>query len=127
MHHCDFAKKLSSDERKQIVARLRDNLDVDIEVGNPWDSVEAPDGVYRTDGWAVIPEYIGESSCLVFSPGAREIWNFSSGGALLDFLSNSPALEYYVCDLACSFLLCCNHHDYVIGWGKAQQWVANLS
>lgn len=85
MHHCDFAKKLSSDERKQIVARLRDNLDVDIEVGNPWDSVEAPDGVYRTDGWAVIPEYIGESSCLVFSPGAREIWNFSSGGALLDF------------------------------------------
>lgn len=66
MHHCDFAKKLSSDERKQIVARLRDNLDVDIEVGNPWDSVEAPDGVYRTDGWAVIPEYIGESSCLVF-------------------------------------------------------------
>jgi len=25
-----------------------------------------------------------------------------------------------------SYLLCNNHHDFVIGWGEAPQWVARL-
>jgi hypothetical protein len=62
----------------------------------------------------------------MFLEGARKIWRFRSGSGLLRVLEDSPALEFYVCDKEASYLLCSNHHDFVIGWGAASPWVERL-
>ncbi|MGY3120680.1 hypothetical protein ACVWXQ_004617 [Bradyrhizobium sp. S3.14.4] len=49
---------------------------------------------------------------------------FVCGADLLRVLEDCPALEIYVCDEEASYLLCSNHHDFVVGWGAALPWVA---
>lgn len=117
---------LNEIERNGVVISLMSRLCVNVEASAPWDAIDAPDGKKRSDGWELIPKYIGDAPCLVFSNGAKAIWRFDSGHNLLNFLKNSPAFEYYTCDINCEYLLCSNHHDYVIGWGKAKEWVDHI-
>jgi hypothetical protein len=60
------------------------------------------------------------------SGSARSVWKFRNGSDLLRVLEDCPALEFYVSDEEASYLLCSNHHDFVIGWGAASQWVGRL-
>lgn len=118
---------LSAVERPTVVARLREQLGVDVLHPSPWESRSAPQGCRRADGWELIPQYVDTASCLMFLPGAKTIWQFGSGADLLRVLKESPALEFYVCDDEARYLLCCNDHDFVIGWGIAAPWVASLA
>jgi hypothetical protein len=62
----------------------------------------------------------------MFLDGADIVWKFSGGPDLLCVLNECPALEFYVCDEDASYLLCSNHHDFIIGWGAAEPWVERL-
>jgi hypothetical protein len=115
--------RLSMAGRAELVKSLKERLQVNVEAVAPWDSVNAPVGVKKDNGWELIPQYIGNESCLVWSSGAEVIWRFSNGNELLEFLREVPPFEYYVCDEAATFLLCSNHHNFVIGWGSALSWV----
>jgi hypothetical protein len=120
------AEVLDSAEREVLMVRVQERLGVDVTVHAPWDNSFAPDGKIRPDGWELIPMYVGATSCLMFLDCAKVVWKFKSGSDLLRVLKESPALEFYVCDEKASYLLCSNHHDFVIGWGAAQLWVDEL-
>ena len=120
------AEVLGAAERTALVVRLRERLGVDATAHKPWDSPAAPQGQLRPDGWELIPAYVGGTTCLMFLDGANTVWQFSSGSDLLRVLEDCPALEFYVCDREASYLLCTNHHDFVIGWGAATSWVDGL-
>jgi hypothetical protein len=114
-------------ERHALVVRLRERLGVDPTARAPWDHSDAPGGQPSPDGWELIPKYVGTMSCLMFLEGANPIWKFANGADLLRVLNECPALEFYVCNEEASYLLCSNHHDFVVGWGAAQAWVKNLN
>lgn len=63
----------------------------------------------------------------MFIAGARTIWRLNNGSDLLKVLNECPPLEFYVCDEDARFLLCSNHHDFLIGWGEALDWVSGLA
>ncbi len=50
----------------------------------------------------------------------------SSGDALRSLLANSYHFEFYVTDVDASYLICFNHHDFVIAWGTACPWLRQL-
>lgn len=118
--------RLSAAERKVVVQSLKDRLKVNVEAEKPWDTVVAPQGVQAADGWKLVPMFVAETPCLVFSACATSIWKFANGTELLRFLEESPAFEFYVCDAAATYLLCCNDHDFLIGWGRSLEWVRQL-
>lgn len=120
------ARELCSLERQNVIENLHDRLGIDITAKAPWDNAEAPEGKLRQDGWELIPKYVGAIQCFVFTPGANEIWEFDGEDDLLRVLRECPALEFYVCDCDFDYLLCFNHHDYVVGWGRASSWVDSL-
>lgn len=120
------AEVLSAPEKRALVVRLQERLGVDVRAHAPWDHKTAPDGQLRPDGWEIIPAYVGARTCLMFLDGADIVWKFSSGPDLLCVLNECPALEFYVCDQDASYLLCSNHHDFIIGWGAARPWVERL-
>ena len=117
--------KLTSTEREAVIHALEDRLDVDVETGAPWDTEGAPAGFQIIDGWKRVPDYAG-APCFVFSRGAATIWKFSDGDELLRFLSDVPPFEFYVCDDAGSYLICCNDHDFIVGWGGSHAWTQQL-
>jgi hypothetical protein len=118
------AEMLNEGGRKALLVRLLERLGVDVTSRAPWEF--GGKGKQRPDGWELIPKYVGANACLMFLEGAHEIWKFQSGRDLLRVLNDCPALEFYVCDEDGSYLLCHNHHDFVIGWGGASQWVEQL-
>jgi hypothetical protein len=118
------AKALNEEGRKALVVRLLERLGVDVTRRAIWE--HGAEGRQRPDGQELIPKYVGTNVCLMFLEGADEIWKFQGGRDLLRVLNDCPALEFYVCDEDASYLLCHNHHDFVIGWGGASQWVERL-
>lgn len=73
-----------------------------------------------------MPKYLKDVPCLVFSEGAPTIWKFSDGMELLSFLRQAPPFEYYVCDELGTYLVCCNDHDFIVGWGRMTEWIEQL-
>ena len=118
------AQALNEGDRKALLVRLFERLGVDMKRRAPWE--HGGEGTQRPDGWELIFKYVGANACLMFLEGADEVWRFQSGRDLLRVLKDCPALEFYVCDDDASYLLCHNHHDFVIGWGGASQWVERL-
>lgn len=117
---------LGTGEKQAMVLRLLERLGVDVRRHEPWDDNAAPEGRLRPDGWELIPRYVGTTTCLMFLNGANTVWKFMTGSDLLRVLKECPALEFYVCDEDASYLLCSNHHDFVVGWGVAESWVESL-
>lgn len=115
------AEVLNEGSRKALAVRLLERLGVDVTSRSPWE--HGAEGRQRPDGWELIPKYVGANVCLMFQEGADEIWKFHNGSDLLRVLNDCPALEFYVCDEEASYLLCHNHHDFLIGWGEASLWV----
>ena len=120
------ARILGPGEKQALILRLMDRHGVDVRRHEPWDDSAAPQGQLRPDGWTLIAEYVGATTCLVFLDGAKAIWKLENGGDLRRVLNECPAVEFYVCDENADYLLCSNHHDFVIGWGVAASWVENL-
>jgi hypothetical protein len=117
---------LNEGDRQALVIRLFERLGVDVTSDAPWDDEAAPEGVLKSNGWELIPGFVAARTCLVFLGGARVIRRFQCGSDLLRVLSDCPAMAFYVCDEDASYLLCSNHHDFVIGWGTASPWVEQL-
>jgi len=120
------AEVLDAEARQEIVTRLGARLGVDVTRRAPWDDDAAPNGCLRSDGWELIPKYVGDAICLMFLEGAQTFWKVNNGSDLLRVLKDCPGLEFYVCDEDARYLLCSNHHDFVMGWGSAGPWVDNL-
>jgi len=116
---------LCEEQRRVIVLRLLERLGVNVFGRAPWDHPAAPLGMQKSDGWKLIPKYVGGRECLLFPEGAGSMWTFSNGSDLLRVLENCQAIEFYVADKDAGYLLCFNHHDFIVGWGEAAQWVAN--
>ncbi|WP_338827849.1 hypothetical protein [Bradyrhizobium sp. 27S5] len=126
------AEMLDGKQRQALIIVLLERLGVNVTTRAPWDKRTAhkdraaSEGRQMLGGWRLISGYVGANTCLLFLEGAREIWKFRNGSDLLRVLSDCPPLEFYVCDQDASYLLCSNHHDFVIGWGVALSWVQRL-
>ena len=46
------------------------------------------------------------------------------GDALVRLLGDLPPMEFYLTNAATEYLLCFNHHDYLIACGSAREWLA---
>jgi hypothetical protein len=118
--------ELAADERQALVVRLQQRLGVTVTDESPWDDHAAPQGILNPDGWNLIASFVGINDCYIFQSKAQRIWKLTDGASLLDILEDSPGFEFYVCDRRADYLLCHNHHDFVIGWGSAERWVRDI-
>lgn len=118
--------RLSPSERDVVIRLLQERLNVNVEALMPWNAADAPAGIQNASGWELIPRFVGGLPCLVFSPLATGVWRFAEGPELLEFLRETPHFEFYVCDPEATYLICFNHHDFVLGWGRSTTWVQQL-
>lgn len=51
------------------------------------------------------------------------MFHVPSGRALECLLANSHGFEFYVTDAGAGFLICFNHHDVLLCWGSAKEWL----
>ncbi len=94
-----------------------------------WERLKESASVHREDGWLKACEFVGERESVLFfdKRECAAMWRFSSGDDVLKVLRECPALEIYITRPDASFVLCHNHHDYLIGVGASKPWLQELS
>ena len=118
-------QRLSSDETEKVLLQLRQKY-ADTESDLPlWESIGEHVSRKRANGWSDIGDYVGASPCLlVTEKDGQDVYRVPSGSDLTRLLSECPGFEFYVTNDNYNYLLCHNHHDYLIGTGASAEWVA---
>jgi len=90
-----------------------------------WSRFREHASIYDPEGWKKISHFIGQQPILLFFDVIEEpsIFLIEGGDTLQKILAECPNFEFYVSDNACTFVLCHNHHDYLIGTGSAHEWI----
>jgi hypothetical protein len=122
-----------TEEAETIWARIRDAFFPTEDISSLtrhyflWEHLENSNSIRTASGWQLVGEFIGPQPLFVFFNPADDqtIIEFSSGQDLTAVLTESFLLEFYATDGA-SYLLCFNHHDYLIGAGAAAGWIERI-
>ena len=92
-----------------------------------WERLNEQVGVFDPDGWKTVEKYPFNDNLLMFFDldNEKTMYLFSSIGDVVKILSECPGFVFYLTDCECTFLLCHNDHDYLIGAGDAKGWVSS--
>jgi hypothetical protein len=93
-----------------------------------WDGPSDNPSLQAVDAWEEMGEFLADSPCLLFwNPTSdRNVLRFEIGRDLVKVLEEAPTNEFYVTDDARSYLLCFNHHQYLIAAGRAAPWLREV-
>jgi hypothetical protein len=121
--HALGVQLLPAEERDGLSERI--NARYGGEVRRTWAFARGCASVQDADGWRWIREFIGARSCiLLFDLGEEaEMFHVPSGGALEALLGNTFGFEFYATDANASYLICFNHHDFLVCCGDAEAWL----
>ena len=124
-----IVNELSNGTCKNILKTLT-KLYVDAGKNGYWLWENLRDHIELSDskGWSYIQNYVKSNSCILFfnQDEEKKMFKVSNGKDLQYILSETSGFEFYITDDDCSYLLCFNHHDVLIGCGKAMKWVEGL-
>ena len=90
-----------------------------------WETLHDCASVQDSEAWQWIVDFIGARSCVLLFDLAEEVEMFHvpSGSALDQLLQDTFGFEFYVTDLEGSYLICFNHHDFLVCCGSARAWL----
>ena len=92
-----------------------------------WEAFRGDTARRRSDGWSLICDYPEPSPILIFQDGDEfGAYEFSSPEDLRTVLAELPGFEFYVTNQGAGFVLCHNHHDFMVGVGECRRWLSAL-
>lgn len=119
--------ELSTLEARELLRQLRmqfSNGDIDRYI---WEDLVEPHSSIRwADGWRKIGEYVDRQPCILVVPNENCAFRVRNGDELNAIIGECPLFEYFVTDENRTYLMCHNHHDYLIGVGNAASWVGRI-
>jgi hypothetical protein len=92
-----------------------------------WNHLREYSAVQHPDSWEWVGEFVRGPAYLFFDKRDEpSVFRFKEGQRIREVLEECSGFEFYICDSEYTYLLCNNDHDYLIGAGKAQEWVKSL-
>lgn len=90
-----------------------------------WESFRDCASVQYPGAWRWITEFVGPRECILLfnETEDEEMFSVSSGSALGELLEETYGFEFYVTDRDVAYLICFNHHDFLICCGTAKTWL----
>jgi len=97
--------------------------------GYLWEHTKDALSVRDGNAWKRIPEFISEHMCIMFfnSFDEKASVTFMKGEDVGLILGDMYGFEFYLTNEATEYLLCYNHHDYLIACGTAKDWLVSYS
>jgi len=93
-----------------------------------WERLADDASKHDPEGWRAIGDYPYENTVTIFFDEENEgtMYSLDSCKDVVNLISECPGFVFYVTNSDCSFLLCHNDHDYLIGTGEAKGWVGEM-
>ena len=107
--------------RQQVVARYVGRDDVQ----PMWEHLRGATGVQDPEAWRWIGRFLTEDPVLLLFDLAEErlVVRVDHGTQLVPVLAAAVRFEFYVTNDSYDFLLCVNHHDFLLAAGSAVGWL----
>ena len=123
-----LARPLSSDEVGRVTGLIAGRYTDPIHSGRRlWEAFHGDIARRRSDGWSLICDYPEPSPILLFhDEGEFRGYEFSSPEDLRAVLAETAGFEFYVTNERAEFVLCHNHHDFLVGVGECRQWLGTV-
>src|SRR4051794_2327145 len=92
-----------------------------------WERFKDAASVRDPDAWRWIGDFIGNNEAIMFFSATEEpaMVRFERGAAVVEVLEESFGNEFFVTNPTVDYVLCHNHHDYLIAVGTARPWLLN--
>lgn len=90
-----------------------------------WEHMDGP-SFQEKQAWRRLSSFATDGGCIIFWEPRTEqqALRFHSTRDLTTILEECHRSEFYVTNDDVSYLLCFNEHDYLIGEGRAAEWIA---
>lgn len=121
---------LSLEKGNEILQRLANNFFKNKLKYPLWENLPEAFGFQTKNGWEYLKEFTKEKKIILFFNNYDEktMFDINDGSQVSDLIAECSSFEFYITDDSGSFIICYNHHDYLIGIGKeAIIWLKKLS
>lgn len=90
-----------------------------------WDGPSEFASVQDELAWRWMGDWIKDESCvLLWDPASeRRALRFAKGRSLVSLLEEMYGTEFYVTDNNITYMMCFDHHDYLVAAGRAKAWL----
>jgi len=91
----------------------------------PWEHLGDRISVHDPNAWEWVSQFTtGQKTILLLDywPDAS-VFEFEDGSKLSEVLGDSYWSEFYVTNREAEYLICFNHHDWLIAAGSAKEWL----
>lgn len=123
-------KVLSEERTTNIIKNVKIKF-ANINANNRflWEELQYSEAINDSRGWQYIGRFIKESESIMFfnRDDEKHSFIFYSGDDIENILGESYGFEFYITNTNLDYLICFNHHAYLICSGTAQGWVKELS
>jgi hypothetical protein len=111
--------------RADVVARYARSPSVWPLWDGPDDDTCEEVSVQDGSAWRWVAEFVADAPCILLWDPHDEVdaIRFENGRDLVAVLEEMYLTEFYVTDDEATYLICFNHHDYLIAEGRAVGWL----
>lgn len=90
-----------------------------------WEKINDEEAVHNPDAWQWVSEFVNDNEAIIFFNTSDEKSSFiiSGGENIVNILSETFNVEFYLTNKELDYLICFNHHDVLIASGKAKRWL----
>lgn len=90
-----------------------------------WDRLKGGHSKQHENAWRWVKDYIkNERAILFFNEGDEQgIYELNSGEDVVNILGEIFNIEFYLSNRETGYLLCYNHHDFLVASGDAKEWL----
>jgi hypothetical protein len=122
-------REMPREEQERLVREITEKYTHN-KLGWPsWEKYAERFSVQDEEAWRWVGDYVGnEGAILFFQPkDEHSAFQFYSGPDLVAVLGELFGVEFYVTNLLTEYVLCFNHHEYLIAVGRAIEWLQHRS
>lgn len=119
------ASELSRSDRTKLTDVIRRRYTDGARHPYFWEGLTGRASVQNKDAWQWVSEFIGHDRAVMLfmdRPDESGIV-FETGACVVQTLWECTGFEFYLTDQQATYLLCFNHHDFLIGTGLAADWI----
>ena len=92
-----------------------------------WESFVNRVSVNNKNAWRWIKDFIDSEAIMFFNlDDEKHSFRFLNGSDIVKVLEETFAFEFYITNDCTDYVICFNHHDYLICCGKAETWLRNF-
>ena len=93
-----------------------------------WERLDNFYSIQSSEAWKLINKILGNEPIIMFFDKNSETsaFKFKSANDVVSILSECIGFEFYLTNEKSDFILCLNHHDYLIAVGPAVENLKNL-